>query len=519
MSKQHGAAEPTAAVDVSSAAFASRFAALSRTTRRRSRRSLRAVARSGGGRWSRADLKAVEAGSMPLDDDRVESLALLYGLDVEAVLPERTVPRVSESEVVIGGIAVPYDASDPDSLYVAYLELVRELRSEQREAIVHIRRSDVETLAAAVADSEEAVISRLGALMGVTRSQQRALVLMLASGAVIITIAGGVIALSPGTSEGDPATPAHVPPAVAEAFETAGSGAIDDLEGFSFGSDLPSPVVDTDVTDDGLDDDADDTDRPSDRSAALTPQDTGDDTEDDTTGDDTGDDGGDDTEDDDTEDDTTDDDTDTGDDGGDDTEDDDAEDDTGDDDTEDDTTGDDTTDDDAEDDTGDDDTGDDTGDDTTGDDTGGDDTGDDTTGDDTGDDTTGDDTGDDDTGDDTDDEGLAPPLTAHIYGDSVTVPNRQTGRVDVSFQLLDDLDGPIQSTKIAGAVVEAAWEADDGTSGTITCTTNGNGGCNLRVSGLATEVDQVSIAIVAISKDGSTYDLADGTTSSWIIDR
>jgi hypothetical protein len=306
MSKQHGAAEPTAAVDVSSAAFASRFAALSRTTRRRSRRSLRAVARSGGGRWSRADLKAVEAGSMPLDDDRVESLALLYGLDVEAVLPERTVPRVSESEVVIGGIAVPYDASDPDSLYVAYLELVRELRSEQREAIVHIRRSDVETLAAAVADSEEAVISRLGALMGVTRSQQRALVLMLASGAVIITIAGGVIALSPGTSEGDPATPAHVPPAVAEAFETAGSGAIDDLEGFSFGSDLPSPVVDTDVTDDGLDDDADDTDRPSDRSAALTPQDTGDDTEDDTTGDDTGDD---DTTGDDTGDDTTGDDT------------------------------------------------------------------------------------------------------------------------------------------------------------------------------------------------------------------
>ena len=67
------------------------------------------------------------------------------------------------------------------------------MRDQQGAPTIQLRREDVEVLADFIGETGPTVIDRLGALMGATATQRRAMAGMFLAGAVVICLAGGTV--------------------------------------------------------------------------------------------------------------------------------------------------------------------------------------------------------------------------------------------------------------------------------------------------------------------------------------
>ena len=181
----------TATIAFASEAFAKRLANLLSDQRDHSGRSVRALARSSGGRFTARELRAIEAGETALSEPLAVDLGALYGVDLAEIVQER-LPLVIRPHGVVstGGVSASFTPHDPTSLLVSYLRLVRRLRNAEEVPSITLRRDDVESLAAYLDVPGERIIERLAGLMGATRVQRRAMVATFVAGAVVIGLVG-----------------------------------------------------------------------------------------------------------------------------------------------------------------------------------------------------------------------------------------------------------------------------------------------------------------------------------------
>lgn len=191
-------------LDVSSDAFAKRLANLLVATRQQAHRTLRGLARQSRGRFTRADLKAAEAGLLGLEDHVIDDLVSLYQCDLTAILPSRMSLSVEQGRIVTGGVERPFEPSSSTALLEAYLRLVRNMRRQNREPKITLRQDDVATLAGYLQQSHDTVSSRLGALMGATQTKRIAMAGVVASGVAVLGMVGTAAAAGDGTA--DPVT-------------------------------------------------------------------------------------------------------------------------------------------------------------------------------------------------------------------------------------------------------------------------------------------------------------------------
>lgn len=182
-------------VDITSEAFAMRLANLLVATRATTGLSVAAMARASRGRFSRHDLKEFERGSRTLDEATIDELAQLYRCDLGAILPLRLPVEVAPGQVSAGGVVQPVEGTGPDATLTAYLLLVRSLRRQHKAPTVDLRRDDVEVLAGFLAVPPETVVHRLATLMTATQAKRTAMLAVLATGAVVIGLAGTAVAI------------------------------------------------------------------------------------------------------------------------------------------------------------------------------------------------------------------------------------------------------------------------------------------------------------------------------------
>ncbi|MFM2078382.1 MAG: hypothetical protein RJA49_2272, partial [Actinomycetota bacterium] len=185
-------------IDISGEAFALRLANLLVATRTHEGEGVGHVARRSGGRFSRRDLKEFEAGTRTVDETTLDELAQLYRCDLGLILPLRLPVVISANRVSAGGVHEEFSPSDPDALLTAYLTLVRSLRRQKRAPVVDLRREDIEVLSGFLQESDETVVHRLATLMNVTQTKRTAMIGVLASGALVIGLAGTVAAIGVG---------------------------------------------------------------------------------------------------------------------------------------------------------------------------------------------------------------------------------------------------------------------------------------------------------------------------------
>jgi hypothetical protein len=195
--------DDTTTIDTTSPAFAARLANLLRQRRRELGTSARGLARRSGGAFTPAQLKELEAGEGSMEGLDLLVLASLYHVDLSVILPRRLPLIVDETvgRIATAGISSSFVAGDEDSLLTAYLRLVRELRSLERAPEITLRRGEVEALAAHLRQDGALVLDRLGQLMGASITQRRSMVAMFAAGAALIVLAGGAVALEPGSHD------------------------------------------------------------------------------------------------------------------------------------------------------------------------------------------------------------------------------------------------------------------------------------------------------------------------------
>lgn len=184
----------SAEIEITGQAFAKRLANLVIAKREERGVSLRQLVAQSHGAVTKAQLVEIEAGTAPLDDELIDVVAELYGVDLATILPLRLPVSVGEGYVVAGGVSAAFTPDDPDSLLVSYLRLVRRMRKAERAPVVDLRREDIDALAAYLKFTGDAVVERLGSLMGASRSQRYAMAALFASGAVVIGLVGGATA-------------------------------------------------------------------------------------------------------------------------------------------------------------------------------------------------------------------------------------------------------------------------------------------------------------------------------------
>ena len=202
--------EPESAmIEITSSAFAPRFANLLVATRQRSGLTHRAIIRASGGELTRRQLVAIEAAEWPLDERTVEIVSECYSADLGSILPTRLPVAVRSGTVTAGGVFVAFSPTDSTSLLTAYLTLVRQLRRQKKAPAIELRRADIDVLAEYLGQAGEVVVSRLGALMRASRTQRTAMAALFASGAVVIGLVSSVAGLDRQGTTGFAGAPVH----------------------------------------------------------------------------------------------------------------------------------------------------------------------------------------------------------------------------------------------------------------------------------------------------------------------
>jgi hypothetical protein len=198
-------------IDITSAAFARRLANLLVKRRSDTGASLRSLSKVSKGGFSVRELRELEEGRRPLDEGTIGAVAMLYQADLDSILPTRLPLEIRPFGVLsTSGLTAPFVPDDSTSLLSSYLRLIRQLRLQQREPMIELRREDIEVIAEFLGESATAVIERLGALMGATQSQRRAMAGMFLAGAVVIGLAGGSVAAFSGGGS-SPSSPDTTP--------------------------------------------------------------------------------------------------------------------------------------------------------------------------------------------------------------------------------------------------------------------------------------------------------------------
>lgn len=175
-------------VDIDGEVFARRLASLMVYRRKEMGRSVRAMARRSDRRFTRRQLLRFEAMDLPLDPVLASAIADLYRIELATLLPLRSELEASSQGVVAADdIGAVYRAGDSTALLETYLRLIRRLRGQLGDDVVALRRTDIDRLASFLDEPGEAIVVRLGALMGATRSQRRAMAGTFVDGAPIIT--------------------------------------------------------------------------------------------------------------------------------------------------------------------------------------------------------------------------------------------------------------------------------------------------------------------------------------------
>jgi transcriptional regulator with XRE-family HTH domain len=177
--------------DITTSAFAIRLAGLLTQRRRELGLSRRRLARGSAGAFTAKRLKELESGGMKLTDTEVDRLAELYGIDLAEIGADRVGIEIEPFGVISAAdISTTFVPGDATSLLTNYLRLVRRMRGDDRPAPVELRRRDIDVLAHYLGESGEAVVERLGALMGATQVQCRTMVGVFTAGALVIDPAG-----------------------------------------------------------------------------------------------------------------------------------------------------------------------------------------------------------------------------------------------------------------------------------------------------------------------------------------
>jgi hypothetical protein len=162
-------------LQLDSVAFQQRLADLLKSTRRRRRLALRSLASSS---FRSAEVKRpllLESGLMSLDEEIVESASELYGADLGLILASRSPVVVTSGLISVSGVTTSFVPKNSTSLLTAYLRLIRTIRRQRKAAAIVLRRDDIEALANYLDEPGEIVVDRLGALMGATVTQRRAM--------------------------------------------------------------------------------------------------------------------------------------------------------------------------------------------------------------------------------------------------------------------------------------------------------------------------------------------------------
>lgn len=176
-------------IDITTPAFAQRFASLLTNHRVRNKQYLWRLSRHSDGRFSVEDLQELEAGRLPLDEDIVDAITELYGATIESLLPPRVRLQISPlGTIAANGVEMPFDPSDTTAMLAAYLDLVRKLRDQQDRTVIELRREDVEVLADHLQDAGSSVVQQLARLMGANERERRAMAAMFIAGASVIAV-------------------------------------------------------------------------------------------------------------------------------------------------------------------------------------------------------------------------------------------------------------------------------------------------------------------------------------------
>jgi len=188
-------------IDIKSDAFARRLANLLRDRRETSGATVRELAKASDRAFNPKFLRAVEDVRAELDEQTVCELAALYGAELADILPSRLPLRIETAGssttggvISTSGISAEFDPRSRDSLLTSYLFLVRQLRAQEREPIIDLRREDVEVIAEYLHEPGPTVLERLSTLMGATQLQRRAMAGMFIAGAIVIGLAGSGVA-------------------------------------------------------------------------------------------------------------------------------------------------------------------------------------------------------------------------------------------------------------------------------------------------------------------------------------
>lgn len=177
-------------IDIRSDAFAQRFAQLLVDHRTGAGVSRRSLSRASGGAVPVRVLKDVERARLVLTEELAGSVALLYGVDLGSIVPNRVPLEIVSGRIAAGGYAVEFTPDDPTSLLLAYLTLVRRLRGGDHPPAIDLRRSDIEAIAAHLGTSTDEVIERLGVVTGARAFERKAMSGMFAGGAEVVGLTG-----------------------------------------------------------------------------------------------------------------------------------------------------------------------------------------------------------------------------------------------------------------------------------------------------------------------------------------
>jgi hypothetical protein len=105
---------------------------------------------------------------------------------------QRTPLVIAAGSLVAGPVHATFRDGDRESLLHSYLVLIRQIRGQQREPTITLRREDISALAEHLGASEDRILDDLLDRMGATRAQRKALVALFAAGLLTIVATGSV---------------------------------------------------------------------------------------------------------------------------------------------------------------------------------------------------------------------------------------------------------------------------------------------------------------------------------------
>ncbi|MGI9623633.1 MAG: hypothetical protein ACR2PK_12420 [Acidimicrobiales bacterium] len=147
-------------------------------------------------------LRKVERGELPLNRSLLVWVAKQYGADLDDFMPSRSPLIISPEAIIIDGKSQQIANESVTATLLAYLELVRSLRSDSSgigpPGLLPLRRADVQILSAHLDQPCAVIVGRLAELMDARGDETQAMVQLYLHGAEVIGVADVAAAAGPG---------------------------------------------------------------------------------------------------------------------------------------------------------------------------------------------------------------------------------------------------------------------------------------------------------------------------------